>query len=150
MFLKKIEFENICDMIDYCFSTKNLLICYSNLLFKKIDRKRKSNKRRSNSNHRRAGSFRSHKTDQSNGGNRPRGSLSKVLEKYMTMAQDANANGDRIVAENYYQYAEHYQRLINQSGEQKKVRIMFRIYTKNQLMKNPQEQKELTLQRRSE
>ena len=36
------------------------------------------------------------------------------------MAQDANANGDRIVAENYYQYAEHYQRLINQSGEQKK------------------------------
>ena len=48
--------------------------------------------------------------------NRPKGSLSKVLEKYITLAQDANSNGDRIVAENYYQYAEHYQRLINQNG----------------------------------
>ena len=39
----------------------------------------------------------------------------------MTMAQDANSNGDRIVAENYYQYAEHYQRLINQNqGSERK------------------------------
>ena len=37
----------------------------------------------------------------------------------MTMAQDANSNGDRVVAENYYQYAEHYQRLINQVGDKK-------------------------------
>ena len=51
--------------------------------------------------------------------NRPKGSLSKVLEKYITLAQDASSNGDRIVAENYYQYAEHYQRLINQNGIKK-------------------------------
>ena len=83
-----------------------------------IERKR-SNKRRPHSNQRRSGSYRSQKLDQSNYSNRPRGSLSKVLEKYMTMAHDANSNGDRVVAENYYQYAEHYQRLINQVGDKK-------------------------------
>ena len=31
------------------------------------------------------------------------------------MAQDAHSNGDRIVAENFYQYAEHYQRLLNEN-----------------------------------
>ncbi len=30
------------------------------------------------------------------------------------MAQDAHSNGDRIVAENFFQYAEHYQRLLNE------------------------------------
>lgn len=35
----------------------------------------------------------------------------------MNMAQDANSNGDRIVAENYFQYAEHYQRLLNDDNK---------------------------------
>ena len=38
----------------------------------------------------------------------------RALEKYIIMAQDAHSNGDRIVAENFYQYAEHYQRLLNE------------------------------------
>ena len=38
----------------------------------------------------------------------------RALEKYISMAQDAHSNGDRIVAENFYQYAEHYQRLLNE------------------------------------
>ena len=78
-----------------------------------IERKR-LHKRRTNSNQRRSGSYRN--SMQINAANRPKGSLSKILEKYITLAQDANSNGDRIVAENYYQYAEHYQRLINQNG----------------------------------
>ena len=45
---------------------------------------------------------------------RTRGSIAKALEKYISMAQDAHSNGDRIVAENFYQYAEHYQRLLNE------------------------------------
>ena len=40
--------------------------------------------------------------------------ISKALEKYTGMAEDAFSNGDRIVAEGYYQYAEHYQRLLNE------------------------------------
>ena len=43
-----------------------------------------------------------------------RGGISKALEKYTTLAQDASSNGDRILAENFFQYAEHYQRLLNE------------------------------------
>ena len=55
-----------------------------------------------------------------NGSNHPktRGSIAKALEKYISMAQDAHSNGDRIVAENFYQYAEHYQRLLNEDKSQ--------------------------------
>ena len=41
-----------------------------------------------------------------------RGSASHVYEKYLQMARDANAAGDRVAAENYLQHAEHYFRLI--------------------------------------
>ena len=40
--------------------------------------------------------------------------------KSMSLAQDAFSNGDRIVAESYYQYAEHYQRVINEIVEETK------------------------------
>ena len=36
------------------------------------------------------------------------------------MAQDAFSNGDRIVAESYYQFAEHYQRVLNENFEHDK------------------------------
>ena len=35
----------------------------------------------------------------------------------MNLAQDANSSGDKIVAENFYQYAEHYQRLLNENNQ---------------------------------
>jgi hypothetical protein len=47
---------------------------------------------------------------------RIRGNAYQVLEKYLAMARDATAAGDRIAAENFYQHAEHYYRLIN-AGE---------------------------------
>ena len=47
---------------------------------------------------------------------KPRGNAVQVLEKYLVLAQDANSNGDKIKAEGYYQYAEHYQRIINSNG----------------------------------
>ncbi len=34
-------------------------------------------------------------------------------EKYLGMAKDALSSGDRIMAENYYQHADHYLRIIN-------------------------------------
>ena len=46
-----------------------------------------------------------------------RGHITRTLERYMSMAQDANSNGDRIVAENYFQFAEHYQRLLNDDNK---------------------------------
>ncbi len=44
---------------------------------------------------------------------RIRGNAHQVLEKYLTLARDAHAQGDRIAAENYYQHAEHYFRVIS-------------------------------------
>ena len=41
-----------------------------------------------------------------------RGTPSQIFEKYLALARDANSSGDRIMAENYLQHAEHYLRLI--------------------------------------
>ena len=49
-----------------------------------------------------------------------RGAVSKALEKYTSLAQDAFSNGDRIVAESYYQFAEHYQRVLNENFQDDK------------------------------
>jgi len=76
--------------------------------------KRKSHKRRSNTGYRRSGSFRPQSNQKSFV--KPKGSISKVFEKYISLAQDASSNGDRISAESYYQHAEHYRRLINEAG----------------------------------
>lgn len=48
---------------------------------------------------------------------RTRVAISKALEKYNNLAQDAFSNGDRIVAEGYYQFAEHYQRVLNETAD---------------------------------
>ena len=42
-----------------------------------------------------------------------RGNASQIVEKYQTLARDANLSGDRIMAENYLQHAEHYFRVLN-------------------------------------
>ncbi len=51
-----------------------------------------------------------------------RGNPATIVEKYLTLARDAQSSGDRVIAENYLQHAEHYQRIINayaQTTEQK-------------------------------
>jgi hypothetical protein len=47
-----------------------------------------------------------------------RGTASHVAEKYIQLARDAQASGDPVAAENYYQHAEHYFRLIAVAQEQ--------------------------------
>jgi hypothetical protein len=42
-----------------------------------------------------------------------RGTAQQVLEKYLALARDASSTGDRVAAENYFQHAEHYYRVIN-------------------------------------
>jgi len=41
-----------------------------------------------------------------------RGTATHICEKYQQLARDAITSGDRVMAENYYQHAEHYYRLI--------------------------------------
>jgi hypothetical protein len=47
-----------------------------------------------------------------------RGTASHIADKYIQLARDAQASGDPVAAENYYQHAEHYLRLIAAAQEQ--------------------------------
>ena len=49
---------------------------------------------------------------------RQRGNASTLYEKYTTLARDAHSAGDRVLSENFMQYAEHYLRIINSIQEQ--------------------------------
>jgi len=47
-----------------------------------------------------------------------RGNPAHIAEKYMQLARDAQSSGDPVAAENYYQHAEHYYRVIAAAQEQ--------------------------------
>ncbi|KDA03590.1 hypothetical protein HOC_03887 [Hyphomonas oceanitis SCH89] len=48
-----------------------------------------------------------------------RGSAQQVLEKYQQYARDAQTSGDRVLSEAYFQFAEHYQRIVAKQMEAK-------------------------------
>src|ERR1700755_240861 len=57
-------------------------------------------------------------TFDSNGPNvKIRGNAYQVFERYVALAREAVSSGDRIAAENLYQHAEHYFRIMNANGE---------------------------------
>ena len=82
------------------------------------------NNNRGNNNNRRRG--RGNNNSGNGGGNRPqgggqqlnridsraRGNAPQMLEKFRKLASDAHLNGDRVQAESYLQYADHYFRVI--------------------------------------
>ena len=47
---------------------------------------------------------------------RVRGNAHQVFDKYQALAREAAASGDRIAAEAYWQYADHYFRMIQSMG----------------------------------
>ncbi|MBF0249644.1 MAG: DUF4167 domain-containing protein [Alphaproteobacteria bacterium] len=47
-----------------------------------------------------------------------RGTAQQVLDKYMQLARDAQSGGDRVKAEAYLQFAEHYFRILNSFQDQ--------------------------------
>ena len=57
-------------------------------------------------------------TFDSNGPNvKIRGNAYQVFERYVALAREAQASGDRVAAENLYQHAEHYFRVMNAQGD---------------------------------
>jgi len=57
-------------------------------------------------------------TFDSNGPNvKIRGNAYQVFERYISLAREAQASGDRVAAENFYQHAEHYFRIMNAQGD---------------------------------
>jgi len=56
-------------------------------------------------------------TFDSNGPNgRLRGNAYQLNEKYLALARDAHSSGDRVMAENFFQHAEHYHRMVSGHG----------------------------------
>jgi hypothetical protein len=51
-----------------------------------------------------------------NNHNRPRKNYGAAREKYLSQARDALAAGDRVLAENYFQHAEHCYRMMMEEG----------------------------------
>jgi hypothetical protein len=47
---------------------------------------------------------------------RVRGNAHQVFDKYQALAREAASSGDRIMAEAYWQYADHYSRMIQTQG----------------------------------
>src|ERR1700730_13282244 len=50
-------------------------------------------------------------------GERMRGSAFQIYQRYLTLAQEAARSDDRVAAESYYQHAEHYFRVNNESRD---------------------------------
>jgi len=44
---------------------------------------------------------------------RLRGTAQQLFEKYLQLGRDATSSGDRVMAESYFQHAEHYFRILN-------------------------------------
>ena len=109
-------------MKDHGFNANYPFIIYDNnsIKFKKLIEKKRLRRRKPRPNIKRASNHIRPYDTKGQGIPRSRGALSKALEKYMSLAQDAFSNGDRIVAESYYQYAEHYQRVLNEIVEETK------------------------------
>lgn len=66
---------------------------------------------------RRPGPLKSQTFDSNGPEVRIRGNAHQVLEKYQNLARDAHTNGDRVLAESYYQFAEHYYRIVHESTD---------------------------------
>ena len=76
-----------------------------------------SGRRHRNRNNGRRGNQQRAQVYDSNGPDvRIRGTAHQVAEKYLTLAKDAASAGDVVVAENYYQHAEHYIRIIGENN----------------------------------
>src|SRR5262245_26628629 len=54
---------------------------------------------------------------------RVRGNAYQVLEKYLQLARDAGAAGDRIAAENFLQHADHYYRVLSSMNDGQRPRM---------------------------
>jgi hypothetical protein len=52
---------------------------------------------------------------------RIRGTAQQIVEKFTSLARDASVSGDKVLMQNYYQHAEHYQRLHNEIMEEAAV-----------------------------
>lgn len=61
--------------------------------------------------------------NQGHNNNRPRKNYGAMREKYLAQARDALAAGDRVLAENYFQHADHCFRMIAEDNANRPPRV---------------------------
>lgn len=89
---------------------------------------RSSNKSRSRNKGNRN---RNHNHNQNHGGNvvnrvfdssgpegKVRGTPQQIIDKYLSLARDAQLSGDRVAAENFLQHSEHYSRMLSEAQQE--------------------------------
>jgi hypothetical protein len=47
--------------------------------------------------------------------------LEKTMQKFHQLAKDAQSNGDPVLAQNYFQHADHYLRRFNELSQKREV-----------------------------
>ena len=75
---------------------------------------RHNNNRRRN---RRSGGGNGNNSESNGPSIKVRGSSKQIYEKYLSLARDARSSGDTVLQESYSQHAEHYARLLLESGK---------------------------------
>ena len=85
-------------------------------------RGRSNNSTGNNNASRKGGGSRNQSFDSNGPDVKVRGNAQQVVEKYLTLARDASVAGDRITAESYYQFAEHYYRVMNANAANEQQR----------------------------
>jgi len=53
---------------------------------------------------------------------RNRGNPQQMMDKYLSLARDSLSQGDRVSAENFFQHADHYQRVVTEKNEKQESR----------------------------
>lgn len=81
-----------------------------------------NNSNNNNNNFRKGGNPLTRTYDSSGPDVKIRGTAQTIAEKYAALARDAQSSGDRVMAENYLQHAEHYNRIILSAQQQMQER----------------------------
>ncbi len=93
-----------------------------------------------NNNHRKSSNPLTRTYDSSGPDVKIRGTAQHIAEKYSNLARDAQSSGDRVVAENYLQHAEHYNRIILAAQAQMQER--FQRDDRNEFNERDQDQEQ--------
>ncbi|GAB6854590.1 hypothetical protein JCM15831A_16140 [Asaia astilbis] len=82
---------------------------------------------------------RNHVFDSNGPDMRVRGTAQQLFEKYLQLGRDATGTGDRILAEAYFQHAEHYFRILNAMAQAAQQSQMERQERNQQRARSQQE-----------
>jgi len=70
-----------------------------------------------------------------------RGTAQHIADKYTTLGRDALSSGDMVKAEGYFQYAEHYLRIVAAAQEQAQLRRQQQMEQREAARQQPREQR---------